>query len=147
MSNADPATITAHDEHPARETALVDQGLGAYNDAAAPLHEVRPLACFARSPSGQVVGGAVGRRWGRCCELQQLWVEDSHRRQGIGARLVRAFEAHARGHGCTWFYLETLSFQAPSFYRSLGYHVEFERSVYPHGVIKYHMAKEVPPEG
>jgi GNAT superfamily N-acetyltransferase len=94
-------TLTAHDSHPPAESALVDDGLGASNEAAAPLHEVQPIACFARTPSGLVVGGAVGRWWGTCCEVQQLWVEPAHRRQGIGARLVLAFEAHARQHGCT----------------------------------------------
>ncbi|MFO1341840.1 MAG: GNAT family N-acetyltransferase [Burkholderiales bacterium] len=94
-------SIQTHDSCPPAETAIVDNGIGEFNDAAAPLHEVAPLSCFARDPAGGVVGGAVGRRWGRCCELQQLWVAPQHRRQGIGAALVRAFEAHAQTHGCT----------------------------------------------
>lgn len=135
--------ITSHDCHPAEASALVDAGLGEFNDAAAPLHEVVPISCFARSPSRQVLGGAVGRRWGTCCELQQLWVEPPHRRQGIGAKLVQAFEAQARRHGCTSVYLETFSFQAPELYRALGYAVDYERKCYPHGIVKLHMAKEL----
>lgn len=134
-------SITAHDSHPADETALVDQGLGDANDAAAPLAEVQPLACFARTASGEVIGGAVGRRWGACCELQQLWVAPAHRRRGVGARLVRAFEARAGEHGCASFYLETFSFQAPGLYRALGYRVAFELDLYPHGFVKYLMVK------
>jgi GNAT superfamily N-acetyltransferase len=134
-------TLTRHDELPPEEARLVDQGLGESNDAAAPLHEVRPLACFARGPGGEVVGGAVGRRWGDCCELQQLWVRPALRRQGLGAALVRAFEQHARGHGCSRFYLETFSFQAPSLYRALGYVVASELAVYPHGIVKFVMVK------
>ena len=34
--------ISTHDGYPPEETALVDRGLGEANDAAAPLHEVRP---------------------------------------------------------------------------------------------------------
>jgi mannose-6-phosphate isomerase-like protein (cupin superfamily)/GNAT superfamily N-acetyltransferase len=134
-------TISTHDGHPTEEASLVDRGLGEANDAAAPLHEVRPLSCFARSESRKVVGGAIGRRWGPCCELQQLWVERSYRRRGIGARLVRAFEARAREHGCSSFYLETFSFQSPGLYRSLGYSVAHEHKLYPHGIIKYLMVK------
>ena len=37
-----------------------------------------------RARGGRVVGGAVGRWWGQCCELQQLWVEVSYRYRGIG---------------------------------------------------------------
>lgn len=136
-------TITRHDHLPPEETALVDTGLGDANDAAAPLHEVRPLSCFARDEAGEVVGGAVGRRWGRCCELLQLWVRPELRRQGLGARLVREFEAQGLLHGCTHFYLETFSFQAPSLYRSLGYEVTHEHAVYPHGIVKLLMVRVI----
>ena len=88
--------ITVHDSHPPAETALVDGGLGASNEAAAPMHEVQPLSCFAKSESGDVLGGAIGRRWGPCCELQQLWVDPAHRHEGVATRLIREFEAHAR---------------------------------------------------
>lgn len=142
MSTPPDFTVSLHDSCPP-ECALVDQGLGDFNDAAAPLHEVRPISCFARGASGQVLGGAVGRRWGRCCELQQLWVEPAHRHLGIASTLIRAFEAHAAGHGCTSFYLETFSFQAPGLYLRLGYQVEYERKVYPHGIVQYHMGKHV----
>jgi len=136
-------TIRGHDSYPAAEIAIVDQGLGEANEAAAPLHEVAPLSCFAHGAAGEVIGGAVGRRWGLCCELQQLWVEPTQRRQGIGASLVRAFEAQAINHGCTMFYLETFSFQAPSLYRSLGYEVAHAHEVFPHGIVKYLMIKNV----
>ena len=136
-------SISTHDEYPPVERALVDQGLGEFNGAAAPFHEVQAISCFARNPAGQVIGGAVGRRWGACCELQQLWVESAHRRQGVGSTLIRSFEFHAGSHGCTSFYLETFSFQAPSLYIGLGYKVEYERTVYPHSIVKYHMGKQV----
>jgi GNAT superfamily N-acetyltransferase len=137
-----PFNISTHDSHPQEETALVDRGLGEANDAAAPLHEVRPLSCFARTEDGRVVGGAVGRWWGQCCELQQLWVEASYRRRGIATQLIQAFEARAREHGCSTFYLETFSFQTPHLYRLLGYTVAYEHKVYPYGIVKYVMIKD-----
>ena len=93
-------TVTLHDDVPTAEGDLVDTGLGEANEAAAPLHDVRALSAFARAPSGAVIGGAVGRTWGECCELQQLWVDAAQRRQGIGARLVREFERRAEARGC-----------------------------------------------
>ena len=134
-------TLSVHDDLPPAETALVDQGLGDANDAAAPLHEVQPLSCFARDEAGAVIVGAVGSTWGACCELQQLRVRDDLRRQGIGASVVRAFEARARERGCIIFYLETFNFQAPAFYRSLGYETAYEHRVYPHGIFKCVMVK------
>lgn len=134
-----------HDDAPELEAGIVDHGLGEANDAAAPLHEVRRLSCFARLPSGAVVGGAVGRTWGECCELQQLWVDPAHRKRGIGARLVRLFEARAAARGCRTFYLETFSFQAPAFYESLGYRVATEFRGFPHGIAKYVMVRQSAP--
>ncbi len=136
-------SISAHDNPPADACALVDDGIGAFNSQAAPLHEVHAIACFCHEASGEVVGGAVGRRWGACCELQQLWVEPEHRRTGIGSSLVRAFEAHALGHGCTTVYLESFSFQAPGLYTALGYQVAYERADFPHGIVKYHFVKQL----
>lgn len=140
-----PIAYTVHDDLPAEETRFVDEGLGGFNDEAAPQHEVRPLSCFARLASGEVVGGAIGRTWGPCCELQQLWVDPAFRRHGAGARLVHDFEAHAQARGCETFYLETFSFQAPEFYRALGYEVRYEHAVYPHGIVKYLMVRTARP--
>ncbi|MCP5131561.1 MAG: GNAT family N-acetyltransferase [Pseudomonadales bacterium] len=137
-------SITSHDDHPSAESALVDAGLEEFNSSAASLDEVRLISSFARSTSGEIFGGAVGRIWGPCCELQQLWVEPSHRRQGIGTRLVRAFEAQAALNGCSSVYLETFSFQSPALYDALGYSVEYERRCFPHGVVKFHMTRKLP---
>lgn len=131
----------AHDDHPAAECELVDRGIGVANDAAAPLDNVRPISSFARTATGTVIGGAVGRRWGQCCELQQLWVEPAMRCKGIGAELVRVFESRAVAHGCNAIYLETFSFQSPQLYFALGYGVDCERRGYPDGISKYHMSK------
>ena len=135
--------ISTHDGPPPPDAAaVVDDGLGAANDAAAPLHEVRGVSAFARNPHGTVIGGAVGRRWGRCCELQQLWVHPAERRRGLGRRLVQAFEQAGRAQGCSRFYLETFSFQAPAFYRALGYRSAFVLDVYPHGIVRHAMQKD-----
>jgi len=141
-------SFTLHDDLPPIEAGIVDAGLGASNSAAAPLHDVRPLSCFARSGDGlarnTVIGGAIGRTWGRCCELQQLWVDTAHRRQGLGARLVQAFEQRAMQRGCQTFYLETFSFQAPALYRALGYRVHAEIDGFAPGITKYLMIRELP---
>jgi len=140
-SSTDAVSCTVHDDVPHDEAQIVDRGLTVANESAAALHEVRPLSCFARREEGSVIGGAIGRSWGTCCELQQLWVDEAFRGKGIGGQLVRALEARARERGCTTFYLETFSFQAPQFYRSLGYEVAYEHAVFPHGIVRYMMIR------
>jgi len=129
------------DEPPEDSLRAVDAGLEAHNYAVAPLGEVSQLAVFAGEASGRVAGGAVGRTWGRCCELLQLWVDPELQGAGIGSRLLAEFEARAQARGCDVFYLTTLSYQAPEFYRKHGYEVLAQISGYPNGIIKYLMQK------
>ena len=137
-----PAVAFHATDTPSGEMLLaVDAGLEQHNYAVAPLGDVRQLAAFATEASGRVVGGAAGRTWGKCCELLQLWVASEARSHGIGSRLLDEFEARARTRGCSIFYLTTLSFQAPDFYRRRGYAVLARIDGYPNGIVKYLMHK------
>ncbi len=138
--------LTVHDEDRLPEAALVEAGLDATNAAVAALRNVRPLLVFAREQGETVVGGAVGRTWGECCELRQLWVAESHRRCGLGTRLVREVERRARERGCRLLYLETFSFQAKPFYEKIGYRVNAEIKGFEDGIIKYFMIRDLRPE-
>jgi GNAT superfamily N-acetyltransferase len=140
----DPAwPISLHDDELPRDAALaVDSGLGESNQAAAPqLADVRALAAFVRDAGGGVVGGAIGRTWGECCELQQLWVRPDLRGSGLGSALMRRFEAGAAARGCTTYYLETWSFQARPFYERFGYTVAHELGGFAPGMAKFLMVR------
>jgi GNAT superfamily N-acetyltransferase len=131
-------------DRPNREEAgAVDAGLDAFNRAAADIGAVRPLACLARLASGRVIGGAIGRSWGQCCEIQQIWVDESRRHHGVGSRIMRLVEDEARRRGCARVYLDTFTFQAPEFYRRLGYRAIAEIPGFPDGATKFIMAREL----
>ena len=139
--NGDALVFSSSDTPPDADVLAIDNGLEQYNLSVAPLSQVMRLASFATDSSGHVVGGAVGRTWGSCCELLQLWVEPNRRSAGVGSRLLRRFEEHAARRGCMVFYLTTLTFQAPNFYRKHGYASLAEISGYPDGITKYLMYK------
>jgi GNAT superfamily N-acetyltransferase len=122
---------------------VIDEGLERFNQAAADFTTSLRFACVARLDSGIVVGGALARWWGQCCELQQVWVDEHHRNAGLGRRLVQMVEAEARTRGCSLLYLDTFSFQAPTFYEKLGYEVACEFKGFPNGVSKFVMRKIV----
>jgi len=122
---------------------VVDAGLHLFNLAAADLDAVRPLACFAREDSGEVIGGLRARQWGTAVEVQQLWVAASHRRRGVGARLMQLLEQEAVGRGATVIYLDTFSFQAPELYRRCGYASALRIDGFPNGIAKHVMVKHV----
>ena len=92
-----------------------------------------PLWLFARDAAGKVQGGVRGQTYWSWCSIDVLTVAEPYRRQGIGSRLLAQTEAIARERGCVGIRLDTVSFQAPAFYRRHGY-VEFGRiDDYPPG--------------
>ena len=136
-----PILLESFDSAPASILEAVDAGLEEYNHSVAPLAEVRQLVTVARTDDGRLAGGAVGRTWGRCCELLQLWVSAERRHQGLGSMLLREFESRGRDRGCDVFYLTTLSYQAPAFYLRHGYRALAEIKGYPDGIVKYLMLR------
>ena len=101
---------------------------------------------IAHDPGGAVVGGAIGRTWGECCELQQLWVSAELRSTGIGTQLMDVFEQNAHSRGCRLVYLDTFSFQAPNFYQARGYVEMLRTEGFTGGVIKLTMHKRLDAE-
>lgn len=111
------------------------------------LSDVRPLHLISSDDTGSTIGGAVGRTWGQCCELQQLWVAAERRQQGIGSQLLESFEREAAARGCALIYLDTFSFQAPSFYALRGYVEVLRVTGYTGGVVKVTLQKKIGHEG
>lgn len=121
----------------------VDAGLDAYNRAEPELAQVRALHVVARGAEGEVIGGAIGRTWGRNAELQQMWVHERERGRGVGAGLLQLFEHEAAARGCTLVYLTTFSFQAPAFYARLGYREVLAVTGYTGGITWHTMHKSL----
>jgi GNAT superfamily N-acetyltransferase len=125
------------------DAKTIDEALEHFNQNVADFSKSLKFACIARRSSGAVVGGALARWWGQCCELQQLWVDEEHRAAGLGRQLVQVVESEARTRGCRLMYLETFTFQAPMFYLKLGYEVACELKGFPNDVSKIVMRKNL----
>ena len=72
---------------------------------------------------------------------QVLWVSDDLRGQGIGRRLMETAEQEALSRGCKYVFVDTFSFQAPEFYRKLGYQKVFALTEYPYTGARYYFTK------
>jgi len=115
------AEIIIQDEPRLEEVAALDDRLYEYNVAATGCADGRWLAIFVRDDAGALVAGLHGWTWGGTGFIRTLWVQDDRRRHGLGAQLVTAAEREALRRGCRVMHLDTHSYQAPGFYRRLGY--------------------------
>ena len=93
--------------------------------------------------AGEIIGGCIAQayeyRWSRMF-LNDLWVDERWRRQGLGSMLLREVERIAREKGCRVVTLGTASYMARPFYEKHGYTV-FTTLKKPNGYISYSLVK------
>ena len=93
--------------------------------------------------TGITIGGFIATayeyHWSRMF-LNELWVEESYRHQGIGSMILREAERTAREKGCRVVTLGTASYMARPFYEKHGYTV-FTTIKTPNGYISYSLVK------
>lgn len=81
---------------------------------------------FLAHDDGELAGAVAGFTWGGICDLKQVWVREDRRGRGLGSALMQAALAEARRRGCLYVFLATHDFQAPGFYRRLGFELVAE---------------------
>ena len=98
--------------------------------------------CFAaENGDGKIIGAITGRAYYNEVHIVDLIVDGKYRRSGLGRQLVGTVEAAYRGKGYDVITLTTFGFQAPAFYKKLGYSVEFVRTFADPKLNKYFMKK------
>lgn len=102
------------------------------------------VAIFLEEPgSNTAVGGLWGRVGGKWLFVELLFVPENLRGTGLGSSLLRQAEDLARKHGCIGVWLDTFSFQAPDFYKKLGYEPFGEIANYPDEHVRYFLFKRL----
>lgn len=134
--------VIEHDPATA-DVAFLEDRINEFNFDRSGVYDAALLAAFVRDEEGKIIAGIYGWTWGRCCDVRYLWVDEAHRGQGHGSRLLAAAELEARARGCGQVVLETHSFQAPGFYARLGYEVVGEYRDYPLGHEKLFLRKRI----
>ncbi|MDN4497635.1 GNAT family N-acetyltransferase [Pseudomonas mosselii] len=132
----DQATSLHHD--------AILKPLRVFNDTVIGSPEAATVAWTLRDPaSDEIVGGLYARLGGRWLFVELLVVPERMRGQGTGRELMAQAEALAREKGCCGIWLDTFSFQAPDFYRKLGFEVFGELADFPPGHTRYFLRKRL----
>ncbi|MBR6228786.1 MAG: GNAT family N-acetyltransferase [Eubacterium sp.] len=99
--------------------------------------------CYAAEEDGKILGVITGRAYYNEVHIGDLIVSKECRRVGVGRKLVAAVEKDFSGKGFIKIALTTFGFQAPEFYKKLGYELEFVREDRDPKLNKYFYLKNI----
>jgi GNAT superfamily N-acetyltransferase len=102
-----------------------------------------PFAILVRNKENEIVAGCNGSVIFGSIYTDQLWVAPTLRKQGLGKKLMEAVHEYGKKQGCTIATVATMSFQAPNFYKELGYKIDFSREGYNKGASCIFMSKKL----
>ena len=125
------------------EIEFVNNALARFNDAKVGPDNHELLNIVEYDDSGNVIGGILGGTYWGWMHIDILWVDEKFRKQGIGSKLLQAAEDEARRRGAHSVHVDTMSWQAPDFYKKHGYKIISELDDIPKGNKKYHLIKQL----
>ena len=99
--------------------------------------------CFTAEEDGKIAGIITGHAYYNEVHIGDLIVGKEFRRSGVGSKLVAAVESAFKGKGYEKIALTTFGFQAPVFYKKLGYELEFVREDKDPKLSKYFYLKKL----
>ncbi|MBR6216529.1 MAG: GNAT family N-acetyltransferase [Spirochaetaceae bacterium] len=125
------------------EIAFVNNALAKFNEekVGADNHELLNIVEYDENNS--IIAGILGGTYWGWLHIDILWVAEKCRKQGIGSKLLKAAEEEAKKRGCHSVHLDTMSWQAPEFYKKHGYKIISELENIPAGNKKFHLIKEL----
>ncbi|CDZ81884.1 putative acetyltransferase [Candidatus Rubidus massiliensis] len=107
------------------------------------MERIKPFRIFIKDAHGIVLGGASGTIFYGSLYVDMLWLKEELRHQGLGRKLMMEAEKIGRERQCTFVTLNTMDWEALSFYQKLGYEIEFVRKGYSNDSQMYMLRKEL----
>ena len=137
--------ISIEDEPRSEDCDFLRKRLQEHNTSIVGPDNHAPLAIFVRDDTGSIRGGLLGETFWQWLHIRTVWVDESHRGQGLGTRLLALAEEEGIKHGCISVFLDSQSFQAPDFYLKRGYETWSELKDLPAGHRRIFLQKKLVP--
>jgi len=138
-----PFTIAVDPSPDPADVRLLVEGLEGHTFARAGATPPVALAVFLYDDGGKIVGGISGRIWGDVLDISILWVHEDYRGEGYGRQLMAAAEAEGIKRGCVLAELRTFDYQAPEFYKKVGYEEYHVVDGWPRGQRRHFFRKRL----
>jgi ribosomal protein S18 acetylase RimI-like enzyme len=96
-----------------------------------------------REDNGELIGICKVKLFFGNLHIKVLLIKKKYRGQGFGTQLINHALQYAKEQGCRFAFIESMSFQAPEFYKKLGFIVELKRDGYAGGTSFYYLRKDL----
>ena len=107
------------------------------------MERIKPFRVYMRDANQSVLGGVSGVTYYGCLYVDMLWVAEPFRNRGFGKKLMEEAEKIAKERKCTFATVNTMDWEALTFYEKLGYRMEFLREGYEKASKMYMLRKEL----
>ena len=125
------------------ETDFIREALAEFNDSIVGEDGHTPLNIIEYDKDGNIIGGILGGTYWGWMYIDILWVREDCRRKGLGSKLLIEAEKEAVRRGCHHIHVDTMSWQAPDFYKKHGYETIGILPDIPKGNQKYLLMKSL----
>ena len=126
-----------------KEIDFVNDSLARFNDEKVGSDNHELLNIVEYDDEKNVIAGLLGGTYWGWMHIDILWVDEKFRGHGVGSKLLVAAEEKARRRGCHSVHVDTMSWQAPEFYKKHGYKIISELEDIPLGNKKFHLVKDL----
>ena len=99
--------------------------------------------CFVAREGNEIMGIIVGHSYYKEVHIADLIVMEKFRGQDIGTHLIKRVEEEFKGSRFENINLSTYAFQAPEFYKKMGFEVEYVRESSDEKLKKYFLIKHL----
>ncbi|WP_421775560.1 GNAT family N-acetyltransferase [Gracilimonas sp.] len=117
------AKLISFKNDPGEELEFAVDQLKKYNRSFTGPFESETFGFIAKNDSGEVVGAVHGNTEWEWVFIKHLWVREDYRGMGLGSDLMEAIIKEANKRGRYKYYLSTFEFQAPEFYKKVGFKI------------------------
>lgn len=129
------------------DAEYIDDKLVEFNLSQVPAEEGREFYLVYRKitdDNGNILGGCLAgcTPW-NVGYIDELWADETCRKQGLGTALVSEVERVLKENGCYLVLLDTFDWQARGFYEKNGYTVVGTVEDCPIGHSRYYMKKNI----
>lgn len=124
-----------------KEIDFVRESLIQFNDNCVGKDNHTTLNIVEYDVNGNIIAGILGGTYWGWMYVDILWVDENYRKRGIGTKLLSEAEKEAARRGCHHVHLDTMSWQAPEFYKKQGYEIIAVLPDIPNGNKKYLLIK------